>query len=73
MKEFSAGEARRRLASLLDRASKDGAVRIRRKDGQAFVVRPEQTALSPLDVPAIAARVSRDDILDAIREGRRPA
>lgn len=72
MKEFSALEARRRLASLLDRASKDGAVRIRRKDGQAFVLRPEQTVLSPLDVPAIEARLSRDDILDAIREGRRP-
>jgi hypothetical protein len=72
MKEFTALEARQRLASLLDRASKDGAVRIRRKDGQAFVLRPEQPVLSPLDVPAIAARLSRDDILDAIREGRRP-
>ena len=73
MKEFSALEARQRLASLLDRASKDGAVRIRRKDGQAFVLRPEQSVLSPLDVPAIEARLSRDDILEAIREGRRPA
>ena len=73
MKEFTALEARQRLATVLDRASKDGAVRIRRKDGQVFVLRPEQTALSPLDVPAIEARLSRDDILDAIREGRRPA
>lgn len=73
MKEFTASEARQRLASLLDRASKDGAVRIRRKDGQAFVLRPEQRTLSPLDVPAIEARLSREDILDAIREGRRPA
>jgi hypothetical protein len=37
------------------------------------VLRPEKPALSPLDVPAIAARLTRDDILDAIREGRRPA
>ena len=73
MKEFTAVEARQRLASVLDRASKDGAVRIRRKDGQAFVLRPEQSARSPLDVPAIEARLSREDILDAIREGRRPA
>ena len=72
MKEFTTSEARQRLASLLDRASKDGAVRIRRKDGQAFVLRPEQSPLSPLDVPAIEARLGRDDILDAIREGRRP-
>lgn len=73
MKEFTALEARQRLASLLERASKDGAVRIRRKDGQAFVLRPEQLVLSPLDVPAIEARLTREDILDAIREGRRPA
>ncbi len=72
MKEFTTAEARQRLATLLDRASKDGAVRIRRKDGQVFVLRPEQPTLSPLDVPAIEARLSRDDILDAIREGRRP-
>jgi antitoxin Phd len=72
MKEFTAAEARQRLASLLDRASKEGAVRIRRKDGQAFVLRPEPSALSPLDVPAVEARLSRDEILDAIREGRRP-
>jgi antitoxin Phd len=73
MKEFTALEARQRLASLLERASKDGAVRIRRKDGQAFVLRPEQPVLSPLDVPAIETRLTREDILDAIREGRRPA
>ena len=73
MKEFTAAEARQRLASLLDRASKDGAVRIRRKDGQSFVLRPEPASRSPLDVPAIEARLTRDAILDAIREGRRPA
>jgi len=73
VKEFSALEARQRLASILDRASKDGAVRIRRKDGQAFVLRPEDPALSPLDVPAIEARLSREEIVDSIREGRRPA
>jgi antitoxin Phd len=72
VREFTALEARQRLASLLDHASKDGAVRIRRKDGRAFVVRPEQPTLSPLDVPAIDAHLSREDILDAIREGRRP-
>jgi hypothetical protein len=72
MKEFTALEARQRLASVLDVAVADGAVRIRRKDGQAFVLRPEQSARSPLDVPAVEARLGPDDILDAIREGRRP-
>lgn len=72
MKEFTFAEARQRLASLLDRASRDGAVRIRRKDGQAFVLRPEPRSGSPLDVPAIRVRLSRDEILEAVREGRRP-
>lgn len=72
MKEFTFAEARQRLASLMERASRDGAVRIRRKDGKVFVLRPEPNVGSPLDVPAISARVSREDILEAIREGRRP-
>jgi hypothetical protein len=73
MKEFTYSEARQRLAALLERARREGAVRIRRKDGQVFVLRPEPTAGSPLDVPAISARLNRTEILDAIREGRRPA
>jgi hypothetical protein len=72
MKEFTYSEARQRLAALLERARREGAVRIRRKDGQVFVLRPEQPAGSPLDVPAIGAHLSRKEILDAIREGRRP-
>lgn len=72
MKEFTFAEARQRLASLMERASRDGAVRIRRKDGKVFVLRPEPNVGSPLDVAAIPARVSREDILEAIREGRRP-
>jgi hypothetical protein len=72
VKEFTALEARQRLAAVLDSAVADGAVRIRRKDGQAFVLRPEQSVHSPLDVPAVEVGLGRDDILDAIREGRRP-
>ncbi|MBA3345308.1 MAG: type II toxin-antitoxin system Phd/YefM family antitoxin [Gemmatimonadales bacterium] len=72
MKEFTYSEARQRLAALLERARREGAVRIRRKDGQVFVLRPEPQTGSPLDVPSIEGRLSRDDILDAIREGRRP-
>jgi hypothetical protein len=72
MKEFTYSEARQRLAALLERARREGAVRIRRKDGQVIVVRPEPTAGAPHDGPAIGAQLSRDEILDAIREGRRP-
>ena len=73
MKEYTYSEARQRLAALLERARREGAVRIRRKDGQVFVLRPERAAGSPLDVPAVGARLSREEIVEAIREGRRPA
>jgi hypothetical protein len=72
VKEYTYSEARQRLAALLERARREGAVRIRRKDGQVFVLRPERATGSPLDVPAIGARLSREEIVDAIREGRRP-
>jgi hypothetical protein len=72
MKEFTYSEARQRLAALLERAPRQRARRIPRKGGQVFVVRPEPTAGAPRDVPAIGAQLSRDEILDAIREGRRP-
>ena len=73
MKEFTYSEARQQLAALLDRAGRDGAVRIRRRDGQLFVLRPEPSHGSPLDMPGLKLSVSRDDIVDLVREGRRPA
>jgi hypothetical protein len=73
VKEYTFAEARQRLAGLLERARREGAVRIRRKDGQVFVLRPERTTGSPLDVPSIGTRLTREEIIDSIREGRRPA
>jgi hypothetical protein len=72
MKEFTVAEARQRLAAVLDRARREGAVRIRGKDGQSYVLQPEAASRSPLDVPSAGAPLTLDDILDAIREGRRP-
>lgn len=73
MKEFTYSEARQQLATLLEKARREGAVRIRRRDGQVFVLRPEQRTGSPLDVPSLKLRISREDLLAAVREGRRPA
>jgi hypothetical protein len=73
VKEFTYSEARQQLATLLEKARREGAVRIRRRDGQVFVLRPEQRTGSPLDVPSLKLRISRDDLLTAVREGRRPA
>jgi hypothetical protein len=43
---YTYSEARQNLASLLEKAAKEGEVRIKRKDGQIFVVKP-QPQLSP--------------------------
>ncbi|HEX6533278.1 MAG TPA: hypothetical protein VF041_01705 [Gemmatimonadaceae bacterium] len=71
MKEYTYSEARQRLAALLERARRDGAVRIRRKDGQVFVLRAETTERSPLDVRGVDLGITRAEILDLIGEGRR--
>jgi len=73
MKEFTYSEARQQLAALLDRARRDGAVRIRRRDGQVFVLRPERTSGSPLDVPGLKLTITRDELVELVHEGRRPA
>lgn len=71
MKEFTYSEARQQLAALLDRAHRDGAVRIRRRDGQVFVLSPERRRGSPLDVPGINLDLGRDEIVELVHESRR--
>ena len=44
------------MYGMLNRASREGGVEIRRRDGQAFWVRPAARSGSPLDVPGIDAR-----------------
>jgi len=71
MKEYTFSEARQRLASLLDRARKEGAVRIRRRDGQKFILRPDRHSRSPLDVPGLGLKIRRDEVIEIIRSSRR--
>ena len=71
MRVYRYSEARQHLAELLNRARREGQVEIRRRDGQAFVVRPAAAAGSPLDVPGVHANISRDEIVDLVRESRR--
>lgn len=72
MMVYTYSEARQNLASLLDRAAQEGEVRIKRKDGQVFVVKPEPRAESPLDVEGVDLGLTRTEILQFIQEGRRP-
>jgi prevent-host-death family protein len=72
MQVYTYSEARRNLATLLDKALAEGEVLITRRDGQVFVVRPQPRQGSPLDVPGIDLGLSAEEIVSAIREGRRP-
>ncbi len=71
MKEYTFSEARQRFASLLDRARKEGAVRIRRRDGQRFILQPDRGSRSPLEVPGLGLNIKRDEIVDIVRSSRR--
>ena len=71
MKTYKFSEARQNLAALLDEAASTGEVRIDRRDGRSFVIRPAKTKRSPLDVPGIEADLSAGEIVTTIRAGRR--
>ena len=70
MQVYSYSEARQKLATILKQAESTGKVIIRRKDGRTFALIPEKIAASPLDVPSIKAKISTEEIVDFIREGR---
>ena len=71
MKVYTYSEARQQLASVLEDARRDGGVRIRRRDGQVFVLRPETPKSSPLSVKGVKLDLSREEIVDLIHKGRR--
>ncbi len=70
MRVYTYSEARQKLASLLKQAEATGKVIIKRKDGRTFYISPEKNISSPLDVPAIKAKITSREIVDIIREGR---
>ncbi len=70
MRVYTYSEARQKLASLLDAAQREGAVLIRRRDGRSFLLQPEPSAASPMDVGAVDLGVTTDEIVALVREGR---
>jgi hypothetical protein len=71
MKEYTYSEARQQLTKVMEEAKRMGSVRIRRRDGQVFVLRPETPTDSPLDVGGVNLGLSRDEIVSFVKEGRR--
>ena len=68
---YTYSEARQNLASLLDQVLRDGEVRIKRRDGRVFVIKPETQSGSPFDVSGIDLGISATEIVQFIQEGRR--
>ncbi len=64
-------ETQQSLSVLLEQARQEGEVRIRREDGQTFVLKPENAKRSALDVKGVDLGISTDEIVEFIREGRK--
>jgi antitoxin Phd len=70
MTVYTYSKARQNFSSLLNTASKDGEVLVRRKDGRLFSIRPQIRNRSPLDIKGIRSRISTREIVDIVRESR---
>ena len=68
---YTYSEARQNLASLLEKAVRDGEVRVKRKDGQIFAIVPVASGGSPLDIEGIDLDLTKEEIVDFIHEGRK--
>ena len=63
-------ETQENLSVLLERASDEGEVRIKRTNGQVFILKPEKAKRSALDVAGIDLGVSTEEIVEFVRERR---
>ncbi len=70
MKVYTFSQARQNFASILEEAKREGEVRIKRKDGTVYSIRPVQKKGSPLDVEGVDLSLTAEEIVAAIREIR---
>jgi hypothetical protein len=70
MTVFTYSKARQNFSNLLNLASKEGEVVIRRKDGRLFSIRPQHRTRSPLDIKGIKSDISTQEIVQFVRESR---
>jgi len=67
---YTYSEARQKLAKVLDQASTEGEVLIKRKDGRVFLIKPLNQRKSPLDVESVDLGISTEELVTLIRESR---
>ncbi len=70
MNIYTYSEARQKLSMILNKAKKEGKVFIKRKDGSTFEIRVVNEKKSPLDVKGIKLDLTKDEIIDYIKESR---
>jgi hypothetical protein len=73
MKIYTYSQAREKLADILEE-SKTEEIVIRRRKGDMFSIAPKSPSRrSPFDVPGLSKKITRKEILEAIRESRERA
>ena len=69
---YAYSEARQKPTTLLEQAAQEGEVKIKRKDEQAFVIRPEKKVASPSDVEGMALGITAMRSCSSPAKGTRP-
>ena len=73
MKIYTYSQAREKLADILEE-SKNEEIVIRRRKGDMFSIAPKSPSRrSPFDVPGLSKKITRKEILEAVRESRERA
>ena len=73
MKMYTYSQAREKLADILEE-SKNEEIVIRRRKGDMFSISPRSPSRrSPFDVPGLSKKITRKEIVEAIRESREKA
>lgn len=70
MKVYTYSSARQKLAKLLEEASIEGKVGIKRRDGATFIVKPVTEKGSPLDIKGVDTKLDLDILNSTVRESR---
>jgi hypothetical protein len=73
MKVYTYSKAREKLSDILEESKKEEVV-IRRRKGDMFSIVPKINRMrSPFDVPGLNKKITRKEILEALRESREQA
>ncbi|HYG63858.1 MAG TPA: type II toxin-antitoxin system Phd/YefM family antitoxin [Thermoanaerobaculia bacterium] len=70
MTVYTFSEAQQKLAFILDEAERQGAVRIKSRDGSEFEIAPVREERSPLDIEGVPLDLTAEEIVAALKESR---